>query len=82
MLMASIPRLRNYGLDLKTRRGEFSVGFTAVNDVAALAQVSEWIVRNPIAGDGILRVTGPDGRDVIASQKAPVLARGAPSAGP
>lgn len=81
MLMATIPRLKKSGLDLKTRRGEFSVGFTAVKDVAALAQVSEWLDRNPIAGDGILRVTGHE-RDVIASQKASVLAQGAPSAGP
>ena len=61
--MRSAGLLKTYTVFVAARRAPFSVGFTAVDDAAALAQASRWHAEN-CAGDERFKVVGADGAEL------------------
>ncbi len=69
--MVRNPLLKKYIFGLTSRRGNFSVSFAAANDAGALAHVARWLERSGSADDGVVRIVGPDGREVTQADARP-----------
>lgn len=69
--MRSASLLKAYTLRVAARRAPFSVGFTAVDDAAALAQAQRWLAQNYLYETERFEVFGPDGAELALGSTSP-----------
>ena len=63
--MRSATSLQSYTLHVAARRAQFSAGFTALNDAAAIERARNWLADNDEYDTRTVRIVGSDGREVV-----------------